>query len=534
MYVARPSQALIDHLQGVADISSKYAAKLGLGSSGRLVGLMHDMGKYSDDFQKYIALAGIENADRDDTGEHTEKGSVDHSTSGAQWLAGNCGSNTAGQILSICAASHHGGLIDVFDKDGYRLGKRINKEDSLTHYTQVVKRFELIELAESLLHPAMQELKSKLKEIVKNNYPANTKDFMYGMLIKFLYSCLIDADRLDSAAAEAGTKAIPYEMPDWEQLIDITEKKCAEFAADRKGVNGVRNKVSENCLRSAENEKGIYTLTVPTGGGKTFASLRYALHHARKHKLDHIIYVVPYTAIIEQNVIAVRNFLDLDEDDAWILEHHSNLEPEKQNYLQKIRSESWDMPIIFTTAVQFLNVLFAGGTRGARRMHQLANSLIIFDEAQSLPLRCVHIFCNALTFLVKHAGSSAVLCTATQPLFDRVDPEKGALHIDGEIIDDIDSLFDDLKRVEVINLIRNGGYSVADIVDLAVEKFNELGSILIVTNTKRWAKDIYLAAAERVSRDTLVHLSTNMCPAHRKKSSKKWKTALKEASLYSA
>jgi len=194
-------------------------------------------------------------------------------------------------------------------------------------------------------------------------------------------------------------------------------------------------------------------LTVPTGGGKTFSSIRWALHHAKKHKLERIIYIVPFTSIIEQNAGEIRKILEKSGDEQpWVLEHHSNLEPEKHTWHSKLSSENWDAPIIFTTMVQFLEVLFGGGTRGARRMHALARSVLIFDEIQSLPVNCVHLFCNGLQFLVDHASATALLCTATQPLLDDLKgSDKGQLHIPAgnELVPDVGYLLQELQRVTI-------------------------------------------------------------------------------------
>lgn len=274
------------------------------------------------------------------------------------------------------------------------------------------------------------------------------------------------------------------------------------------------------CLKRAVDSQGIYTLTVPTGGGKTYASIRYALRHAKKHKLDHIYYILPYTSIIEQNAQVIREVLEKGDDSfSWVLEHHSNLEPEKQTWRMKLSSENWDAPIIFTTMVQFLETLFGGGTRGVRRLHNLSKSIIIFDEIQSLPVKCVHLFCNSLDFLVKHAGSTALLCTATQPLLNGVNPEYGTLETPAgnELVDNVSGLFEDLKRVEICPEIRNGGWSEDEIVDLALNQLEAKGNCLVVVNTKAWAQKLFSLSQSRLNdNDVLFHLSTSLCPAHRK------------------
>jgi CRISPR-associated endonuclease/helicase Cas3 len=199
-----------------------------------------------------------------------------------------------------------------------------------------------------------------------------------------------------------------------------------------------------------------------------------------------------------------------------VLEHHSNLTPEKENWRTKILSENWDAPVIFTTNVQFLEALYGGGTRGVRRMHQLAKTVIIFDEIQALPINCVHLFNNSINFLVETCGSSVLLCTATKPLLNKVDPIKGSAGYSDkdEIVTDVNTLFEDLKRVEVANSRKAGRWSDNEIAEKAVFETRITGSCLIVTNTKKTAKAVYQQCAGFFPKQVF-HLSTDMCPAHR-------------------
>ena len=264
----------------------------------------------------------------------------------------------------------------------------------------------------------------------------------------------------------------------------------------------------------------MFTLTVPTGGGKTLASLRFALHHAKEHGMDRIIYVIPFTSIIDQNAQVVREILEPKEcpEDTGkiVLEHHSNIGADAQSWKEKLLTENWDAPVVFTTMVQLLEALFGAGTRGARRMHQLAKAVIVFDEIQTLPIKCVHLFNNAINFLVNHCGSSVVLCTATQPLLGSVDEKKGALKLSekNELMPDVGKLFVDLKRVHVHDCRKSPGWTYPEIAALAVEQVKENGSCLVVVNTKKAARIIF----EEAKKDGLevFHLSTGMCPAHRK------------------
>ena len=347
--------------------------------------------------------------------------------------------------------------------------------------------------------------------------------FILGMFVRFLFSCLVDADRLNSAEFEnPERKAIREKQgkgPNWKVAIDRVEDRIAKFD-QLNSIDRIRTQISEECLRRAHNPQGTYTLTVPTGGGKTLASLRYALHHAKHHKLDRIIYVIPYTSIIEQNAGDIRDILEKDGDPfPWVLEHHSNLEPDNQTWHSKLVTENWDAPIVFTTMVQFLETLFGGGTKSARRMHQLASSVLIFDEIQTLPITCVHMFCNALNFLTQNTKTTAILCTATQPLLDKLDsPENGELELapDHDLITDKYALAEQLQRVDILDKTKDCGWSEDEIARQALANLKEAGNCLVIVNTKKWAQRLFLACENHCGENEIFHLSTHQYPAHRK------------------
>ena len=541
-------QSLATHLTETAAIAKILAAKLGLDLAGELLGLMHDFGKYSLKFQKYIYDAtGLINPDLDDE-ESTPGGSkVDHSTAGAQWVyrrlaaMGQKESGVlCGQMLGLCIASHHGaGLIDCLDDEGNVVWqKRFNKDDSLTHLSECLQNTDesVLRQAEGLADKALLvQMLAPLKAVLmlpEAQAGHQIKEFYLGCFTRFLFSCLIDADRINSADFEReNQKKIRclQEKPDWQAAIAKLEAKLAQFER-RYPIDEIRRQIADDCLQRAADAQGIYTLTVPTGGGKTLASLRHALHHAQTHGLERIIYIIPYTSIIDQNAEAVRDILG----DEWVLEHHSNLDPEKQTWQNKLLSENWNKPIVFTTMVQFLDAWFGGGTRGARHIHPMANSVLIFDEIQTLPVKCVHLFCNALNWLVQFGGSSAVLCTATQPLLSAcgVDefPEykralvkaRGLLQLapNAEIMGKnqaLDKLFADLSRVEIKFNEKAGGWSVDEAGAFLLEQFQTALSCLFIVNTKKWAKDLYqYCQQQNVPSEALFHLSTNQCAAHRK------------------
>ena len=544
----KQSQSLATHLTETAAIAKMLAAKLGLDLAGELLGLMHDFGKYSLKFQKYIYDAtGLINPDLDDE-ESTPGGSkVDHSTAGAQWVyrrlaaMGQKESGVlCGQMLGLCIASHHGaGLIDCLDDEGNVVWqKRFNKDDSLTHLSECLQNADesVLRQAEGLADKALLvQMLTPLKAVLmlpEAQAGHQIKEFYLGCFTRFLFSCLIDADRINSADFEReNQKKIRrlQEKPDWQAAINKLEARLAQFER-RYPIDEIRRQIADDCLQRAADAQGIYTLTVPTGGGKTLASLRHALHHAQTHGLERIIYIIPYTSIIDQNAEAVRDILG----DEWVLEHHSNLDPEKQTWQNKLLSENWNKPIVFTTMVQFLDAWFGGGTRGARHIHPMANSVLIFDEIQTLPVKCVHLFCNALNWLVQFGGSSAVLCTATQPLLSAcgVDefPEdkrvlvkaRGLLQLasNAEIMGKnqaLDKLFADLSRVEIKFNEKAGGWSVDEAGAFLLTQFQTALSCLFIVNTKKWAKALYqYCQQQNVPSEALFHLSTNQCAAHRK------------------
>ena len=539
-------QSICTHLIETSGIAKNLANKLELESAGELLGLMHDFGKYSQKFQDYIkAVTGINpDIDVEDVLPNGKK--IDHSTAGAQWVyrelrkfgAAQGIGELFGQMLGLCIASHHGeGLIDCLDGEGNAVWKkRFEKEDELTHLAEceqnadeAVKQKARELAGENLIRSLLNAVKPIISDPTINE---KTKEFYLGCLTRFLFSCLIDADRINSSDFEReAQKEVRRltEKPDWQSAIDKLEGKLAGFE-NRYPIDEIRRKISDGCLKRASDSQGIYTLTVPTGGGKTLASLRYALHHTQKHHLDRIIYIIPYTSIIDQNAQVVREILGED----WVLEHHSNLEPEKQSWQDKLLSENWDKPIVFTTMVQFLDAWFGGGTRGARHIHPMTNAVLIFDEIQTLPVKCVHLFCNVLNWLTAFGKSTAILCTATQPLLGESElrnfPEekretiaaRGLLRLpeNAEIMgehQDLDILFNELSRVEIQFNEKSGGWNVQEAGAFLLEQFQTAPSCLFIVNTKKWAQELYqYCKAQNVPSEALFHLSTNQCAAHRK------------------
>jgi CRISPR-associated endonuclease/helicase Cas3 len=551
-------QSLTKHLRGVATLSAGFASKIGMERVGELLGLLHDLGKYSGAFQNYLKSAtGALNQDEDEdwVDAASLKGKVDHSTAGAQ-LAWDALRETgptavaAAQILALCVASHHSGLIDCIAADETRLGedgfsKRMNKPVDKTHLHEARERGdpEILRRCAQLLRdpavaPALTGLLRSIGEFNRSETGAGPQATFqqFGLAVRFLFSCLIDADRVDTADFEHPRAARFRPTGDytaWHDLIERLELYLTTVPQLRP-IDGLRREISDHCQQAAGRPKGVYTLTVPTGGGKTLASLRFALLHAKRRQLDRVIFVIPFTSIIDQNAQVVRSILEppsvKPDQGRVVLEHHGSVTPEYQTWREKILCENWDAPVVYTTMVQFLESLFGAGTRGARRMHQLANATLVFDEIQTLPISCVHLFNNAINFLVEQCNSTVVLCTATQPLLHKVNAARGALRLskDHELMPHVHTLFEQLKRVEVLDRRRAGGWSHAEVAGLAIEEVTRATSCLVIVNTKAAAREVFKVASASLEGQACFHLSTDMCPAHRKEELAKVRACLDE------
>lgn len=521
-------QDVWSHLENVAKRTASIADKIGLGPVGELLGLIHDLGKATADFDNYIRDAVGLPLREGCSPERIRKG-LDHSTAGGAWVRSlflqDPKAQISHQLIPLLVASHHSGLIDCITADGRdEFSRRLNKDESETRLheaignapTSYVERVNgLVQNGdmESLLLDAFGALKEPGDSLTEWMFKA-------GLLTRFLFSALIDGDRIDT---------IDFQEPEqqglrrdgdyqaWDLMIAILESHLTTFAC-RNHIDQYRQDVSQRCFEVSSKEQGIYRLTVPTGGGKTLASLRFALHHARYHNLERIIYVIPYTSIIDQNANTIRNILESHpECKGVVLEHHSNLEPDFINSPEhQLYTQNWDAPIVLTTMVQFLEALFGSGTSKVRRMHQMANAVIIFDEIQTLPIRCIHMFNLALRYLVNNCGSTVLLCTATQPLLHTVEPHSRALpdKQDAEITPDLATMFAQFKRVHIHDCTDSGPWSHEELAVRILEQWDHGKSVLVVLNTKRDALLVYQGLVGR-GITPIYHLSTSMCPAHR-------------------
>uniref|UniRef100_Q3ARV3 CRISPR-associated helicase, Cas3 family n=1 Tax=Chlorobium chlorochromatii (strain CaD3) TaxID=340177 RepID=Q3ARV3_CHLCH len=530
-------QTLREHALSTAHLASDYATSFGLAECGYWLGLIHDLGKSLPQFQQRL---------------EDDRVKADHKHAGGLFLwdklnNGTKPSHLAAQCLALCVISHHGGLVDCLNQLGEdnfinTIENKLyqaNLKDSLENLqldTELEDNIKKISGARSLVQDEIDFFFQNILQQAKKYWPTEDDKnkrkklelFRIGLMTKMLFSCLIDADHTDTANfhdEERKNKNLPH-LPKWDELRDMVERYL-ETLPQTSSVDIERKRISDKCIQASVCESGTYLLTVPTGGGKTLASMRFALHHAVNREpyipFKRIIYVIPYTTIIEQNAQAIRKVFvsQLNEDvlNEMILESHSNVLPNEENRNNRVLAENWDAPIIFTTNVQFLEAFYGVGTRNARKLHNLANSIIIFDEAQTLPVRCLHLFCHAVNFLVEHCNCTAILCTATQPLLHEIPAEHGALWLSKnfQILPDKfrkDSA-DSLKRVTVIDECKPQGWRLEEVADKVSCIHKQGNSCIIILNTKADTRELYTILRKRHGEELTYHLSTAMCAAHR-------------------
>ena len=561
MYIAHiresdgKEQTLSSHCRNVAALCSRGAEIAGLSRLAELIGLTHDMGKATDEFADYLRAAL-----RDDKAKSPHH----HAPTGAiyayrRWFmrenASAC-ERAAAQIAMLCILGHPAGLPDCLDVKGKStLLKNMKDEAVPVHADEAIAWFlqNIADEAEldALFESACRELSALFPDLDR---PSADTAVALGLISRLMLSALVDADRWDSACFEYDEN--PFEAasaPDWNALLNTFERFRRTHLSGEGDINRIRADISDLCWQKAASDTGVVTLSVPTGGGKTFSSLRYALRHAALNGQRRLFYIIPYNTILDQNARDIREAL---ADYPSILEHHSNVviesederradrsagrhsnaESEDEQDTYKRLTERWDSDIILTSLVQFLNASYAAPNSAARRFHALTNAVLIFDEIQSLPKACKVLFERAIQFLTQYCRSTVMLCTATQPRLSLTPAPV-------ELMPHVEALYERLKRVRYIPQLdadRTCASAGAEIARLLEEK-----SVLAILNTKAAAWSVYdeatrilrerghaLAAFDPLlPEDTLadaaracspdeilcVHMSTLLCPAHRKK-----------------
>ena len=505
-------QGLSDHLEAVARGAAARARKFGAGDVAALAGLLHDLGKYSDAFQKRL-----------------EGGpAVEHATAGARLaldlarkrreerkLPEAC----AYELAAYAIAGHHAGLPDMTYGDAASLSVRNDPERIRLASLDACWTTELA-LPSGLIAPSMFSRPSRSDK----DYGAG---FQIALLGRMIFSCLVDADYRDTEDfyTSRGGPAKDHVWPALPDIVDdLTARLHAHMADKRRAsqtspVNALRDEILTHVRARAPEPTGVFTLSVPTGGGKTLASLAFALEHARIHRLDRVIVAIPFTSIIDQTASIYRDILG----EEVVLEHHSSIDVEKADRegdlatrgsvnREKLRlaMEDWAAPLVVTTNVQLFGSLFSHRSSRCRKLHNIARSVIVLDEAQTIPRHVLRPSVATLDELARHYGCTIVLCTATQPALRAQDDFAGGFDIgpERELAPDPERLSRDLRRVR----LRHGG-TLSD--EALVTALRETEQGLVIVNTRGHALALYRAAKD-AGLDGLVHLTTRMCAAHRR------------------
>lgn len=492
------TQALYDHLHGAGRLASGFEDEFA--DISRTAAVLHDVGKVAQQFQTYLLS------------DDGHRGDVQHARQGAFVVNDFFESKgeieeIAKEILELAISKHHGGLPDCIDESGNRaflLGFTESDKSNEKYAYQEIKR-GLNGLAldlQSNFRGSAEDIACFLKKIKSLRLSKDSIYFYLGLLVKLIYSRLVDADRTDAACFETRKQYRPNAV-DWQNLISRLDKNMRSFDSSSE-INRIRHQINEQCCLAGARETGIYRLSIPTGGGKTLASLNFALHHALKTGKRRIIYVIPYLSITTQTAKTFRDVLGLNSDSDVLLEHYSTAGMQRSadvadnassefedagEYQRKLAAERWDNPIIVTTMVEFLEtVMSARGTK-LRKFHNMADSVIIFDEIQSLPMNTINLFNEIVSFLSKITNSTILLCSATQPLLEKTKRENLLLSEKPDLIAETESYEDKLRRTRIVASAENK--SCDELGQIIYQQARKNGNCLAIVNLKKEAREIF-------------------------------------------
>lgn len=463
------------HLHDAAEKARQFGEPCGAGDWAWNAAWLHDLGKADSIFQGYLRR---ENG-LDDTGY--DHGRVNHSSAGAACAEDRL--KLPGRVLAYLVAGHHAGLPDWFPAETANAALQIRLAEGRENLQRIL--------------PFANYILAKLYPVVRP--PAFVKSENFHFWLRMLFSCLVDSDFLDTEQfMERGKTEQRGQYPKLETLLPSFFRAMdkLELAAAKTPVNVARAEIRRVCEQKAEMPKGLFSLTVPTGGGKTLSAMAFALRHARKNGQQRIIYVIPYTSIIEQTGRILAGIFGREN----VVEHHSNISPEKETLRSQLATENWDAPIIVTTNVQFFESLYAAKPSRCRKLHNIVNSVVILDEAQLLPPELLKPCVDAMNDLVRSYGVTLVLATATQPALPNLDPP-------AEIIPKELSLYERLERTEF-----NFPASLNERTDWAslAQRLQQHDQVLCIVNTRRDCHDLF-----QLMPPGTIHLSALMCGAHR-------------------
>lgn len=536
-YESGRQQTMKAHADNVASFAEHVCTLSELKPLIKLVGLLHDAGKLGRENQE-----DFENILKE--GDDVHKAGLDHSTAGGRLGQELIKEWPVSEFISTVIYFHHGVGDCINLENGQSLQKHRNEKE--IDYEWIKQEFFRIynkEIMEDYSRKAVQSYKN-LYEKISSFYKANTisgkscgnRNFFMGMYFRVILSLLIDSDWTDTACffqnATLSERISTEETQRiWEECIENFEQYMEQMVRNNPEngnlLNSFRQEISDLCRQAAEKDQKLYRLTVPTGAGKTLSSLRFALYHAKKMKKQHIIYIAAFNSILEQNAEEIRKAIGMA---SVVLEHHCNViceEGEEERY--RSLTETWDSPIIVTTAVQILNTLFSSQKSCIRRMHTLCNSIIIFDEVQAIPDKCMELFNLAVNFLSEFCNTTVVLCSATQPSLAKVKENNICECV--EMVGTSKRYVDAFKRTNIIDATKlyPGGMEIEDLSDFALEKVEMYQSILLIVNTTTCALNTFLKLKEVCSEEyALFHLSNNMCPQHKLDTLETIKSTLKD------
>lgn len=503
-------QTAAQHSRNSALYASRCLSGIGLRQTGFLLGLVHDCGKFKKEFEQYLM---------DPNGV---RGSVNHTFAGTRLLLERYHTPEDGmrmlsaELLAVAVGSHHGLFDCVNENRNSGFLHRMTKQDigyaesKRNFLEQCASEEELDRLFESAVRE-LSQVCEQLAEADGEETDPEEYSFQIGLLARLLLSALIEGDRRDTAEFMGGSHTVP-EPEDmtafWAPYLARVEEKLLCFPSDT-AICRARREISDRCRAFAERQGGIFRLNVPTGGGKTLSSLRYALACAKNWGKRRLIFTSPLLSILEQNAAVIREYLG---DDNIILEHHSNVLRTEDGWeldQRELAVESWNAPVILTTLVQLLNTLFEGRTTSIRRFQGLCNSVIVIDEVQTVPPRMLTLFNLAMDFLAKVCGATILLCSATQPcLEETAHPLKGSIP---DVIPYDRQLWEPFCRTVITDA---GSMTLEEIGAFAMDALEQVESLLVVCNRKDEAE--YLFTQLRDQAEEACHLSASMCTAHRR------------------
>ena len=511
-------QTVAAHCRKAASYAAECLSSVGLSNTAYLAGLMHDTGKLTQEYQTYLERAA--------RGEAVRRGSVVHTFAGVRFLLehyhgskhDSSFNDITCELLAFAVGAHHG-LFDCIDENhasGFL--HRLQSHDS--EYQEAIKNAEmhLITRDETnqLFQASCEEMSIIFEKIQKildfESSQENDLYFYVSLIARLLLSAVIQGDRRDTTEFVTGISRLPHtkDMRDmWNAYLQHMEQKLSDFSSQT-DIQKARRKISDQCRQFSNHPGGVYHLNVPTGAGKTLSSLRYALAHAAKWNKSRIIFTAPLLTILDQNAKVIRDFIG---DNSIILEHHSNLirtqETAEQLDTQELLLEDWSAPVIITTLAQLLNTFLDGKTSSIRRFQALADSIIVMDEVQTVPTKMLTLFNLTINFLSKVCGVTVILCSATQPCFERAAHPMFTQRID--MVPYAPKLWDTFRRTQIqpVEMMR-----LDAIPAFAQRVLEQANSLLIVCNKKSEAAYLYKALSNGTAH--CFHLSAAMCMAHRR------------------